>query len=259
MTKVAVLGDIHANARALKSALSTVDRDGYDILVFLGDLLTYGIDVAETLELVNSRLEAGNAILLQGNHDALYRDLLMGDSTYRDSLPDWIKESVDLTFDKLPAYVWSKLSFQNEFIIDNILFSHANPFGAKDWQYLKTEADHICALEAMRTRGLQVGIFGHTHRAKWFRSFDGISYFESKQYGGLDFPAAHILNAGSVGQPRDKLDPTTSVLWISVPGNCDFVASFRFENFSWDTFGHKQSLETSNFSSDTLARLRTFF
>jgi hypothetical protein len=183
----------------------------------------------------------------------------MGDSAYRDSLPSWIKESVDWTCDKLSPNVWFKLSFQDELILNNILFSHANPFGAKIWQYLNTDADHAFALKAMLTRGLRVGIFGHTHRAKWFRSSDGKGYFEFKQSGELDFLATHILNAGSVGQPRDKFDPTTSVLWISIPSNCDSVACFRFEKFFWDIIEHKKNLETSNFSSETLARLRAFF
>jgi len=88
--RVAVLGDIHANINALRAALKIVDGGGYDRLVMLGDLLTYGVDVVETLELVGERLVGGHTTLLRGNHDALYRDLLLGKYDYINQMPEWI-------------------------------------------------------------------------------------------------------------------------------------------------------------------------
>ena len=114
--RVAVLGDIHANVRALQAALKIADEGGYDQLILLGDLLTYGIDVVETLELVGSRLSSGRTVLLRGNHDALYQDLLDGNLAYKYQLPIWIRESVEWTLNRLPLDIWSKLSFKNELI-----------------------------------------------------------------------------------------------------------------------------------------------
>src|SRR5690242_11010485 len=95
--RLAILGDIHANAGALNGALTTADSSGYDLLILLGDLLTYGTDVEETLQLVLDRQSQGNTILLRGNHDTLYQELLCGDSKYFQQLPGWLRESVEWT------------------------------------------------------------------------------------------------------------------------------------------------------------------
>lgn len=257
--RVAVLGDVHANARALQAALNIADQGGYDQLILLGDLLTYGVDVVATLELVSDRLLDGRTVLLRGNHDALYRDLLDGDSTYHDQLPMWIRESVDWTLERLPLDIWSRLSFKDDFEIQQILFSHANPFGAEKWQYLNTEAEHACAAEALLARGLHVGVFGHTHRAKWYRHFESHGGFESNQCGYLDYPAVHVLNAGSVGQPRDRANPVAAVLWITIPDEPISTPSFQLERLIWNVVEHMQGLAASGLSAGTVAQLSEFF
>ena len=85
--RLAVIGDVHENLRALQWALKIADEIGYDQLILLGDLLTYGVDVVETLELVSNRLMSSSKVLLRGNHDTLYQDLLDGNSIYYDQLP----------------------------------------------------------------------------------------------------------------------------------------------------------------------------
>lgn len=257
--RVAVLGDVHANARALQAALNIADQGGYDQLILLGDLLTYGVDVVATLELVSDRLSNGRTVLLRGNHDALYRDLLDGDSTYHDQLPFWIKESVDWTLERLPLDIWSQLSFKNDFEIQQFLFSHANPFGPEKWQYLNTEAEHASAADALLTRGLHVGVFGHTHRAKWYRHFEGHGRFEAVQCGYLDYPAVHVLNAGSVGQPRDRANPVAAVLWITVPNARISTPRFQLERLTWNVTDHIRDLAASGLSIGTVAQLSEFF
>jgi len=257
--RVAVLGDIHANVRALQAALKIADEGGYDQLIFLGDLLTYGIDVVETLELVGERLASERAALLRGNHDALYRDMLQGNSTYLDKLPVWIKESVEWTLDRLPLDVWSNISFKDELQIQRILFSHANPFGPEKWQYLNTVVEHANAAEALLVRGVHVGIFGHTHRAKWYRHLNNHGDLNSNKFGELDYPAVHVLNAGSIGQPRDNANPVAAVLWLTIPDNSITAPSFTLQAFSWDVAGHMQGLAANKLSTDTVTRLSEFF
>lgn len=257
--RVAVLGDIHANMRALKAALKIADAGGYDQLILLGDLLTYGVDVIETLELVGERLASGRAVLLRGNHDALYRDLLAGNSTYHSQLPTWIKESVEWTLDRLPLDAWHQLFFKDDLKIQQFLFSHANPFGPEKWQYLNTAAEHASAAEALLARGMHVGVFGHTHRTKWYRHSDNHGGFESNQFGELDYPAVHVLNAGSIGQPRDRANPVASVLWMTIPDDRITTPSFKLQGFTWDMVGHMRGLAASELSPGTLARLSAFF
>ena len=257
--RVAVLGDIHANISALRAALKIVDAGGYDRLVMLGDLLTYGVDVAETIELVGERLLGGHTTLLRGNHDALYRDLLLGKCGYINQLPEWIRESIDWTFGQLPLNAWNQLLFDDDLIIQQCLFSHANPFGIERWQYLNTELEHANAAEALLAKGMHVGVFGHTHRTKWYRHRDHQGCFLSSPFGELDKGAVHILNAGSIGQPRDKKDPVAAVLWMTISDDHTTVPRFKLEVFSWDMVGHINGLASGMFSSDTFMRLAGFF
>ena len=257
--RVAVIGDVHANAVALQGALKIADEGVYDQLIFLGDLLTYGADVVETLELIRDRLATGNTVLLRGNHDALYRDLLKGISTYYNQLPVWIKESVMWTLDQLPFDIWSQLSFKEEYKIQEFLFSHANPFGPEKWGYLNTKAEHACAAEALLERGLRVGVFGHTHRTKWYRYSSEFGGFESNLCGELDFHAVHVLNAGSIGQPRDRANTASYVLWLTIGSDCATPSSFELQKFNWDVARYMKRVAVSGQSAETLTRISAFF
>lgn len=257
--RVAVLGDIHANVRALRAALDVVDYSGYDQLIFIGDLLTYGIDVIETLELIEQHLATGRAALLRGNHDALYRDMLSGSSSYYEQLPIWIRESVDLTLGQLTIDLWSEFVFQDEIQIHNTLFSHANPFGPEKWGYLNSEVEHADAARELGVRGLRNGIFGHTHRAKWYRHREANGYFKADKFGDLDFSSINILNSGAIGQPRDVNELSSFVLWLNFPNDSLVAPSFKFERFPWDVSGYLRGLESSKLSRDTVKKLSSFF
>src|ERR1035437_7602063 len=60
--KILVVSDIHANLEALQAVL----RESHDELWVLGDLVNYGPNPCEVLELI--RLHA--ALVVQGNHDS---------------------------------------------------------------------------------------------------------------------------------------------------------------------------------------------
>lgn len=259
--RIAVLGDVHANARALAAALSTVDAAGYDRLVMVGDLLTYGIDVEATLELVRQRSADARTVLLRGNHDALYRDLQAGGSEYGGRLPHWIRESVEWTLARLPSDLWQCLPFADEWCVDTMLFAHAGPFGAGQWAYLDSEADHARAARELDERGFRAGVFGHTHRGKWYRILDGEGRFLPQPAGELGRDAVHILNAGAIGQPRDASDRRPFVLWLTVGGGGPAAGTIRFarQYFEYDVAAHVRALAGSGLSAATVDRLAGFF
>lgn len=255
--RIAVVGDIHANALALAAALDCVDRSGTDLLVFLGDLLTYGADVEQTLDLVLERLQQGNAVLLRGNHDALYEGLLGSGSEYAGRLPEWIRESADWTLRRLPQQRWRQLAFTDEHRVGEVLFAHANPFGPGDWRYLNTEAEHAQAAEALRSRGLQAGVFGHSHRTKWYESHPQGSGFREPGTGSLRAGAVSVLNAGAVGQPRDASSLRAHVLWLRPSGSG--TTEVEFEPLEYDQAAHLARLQGTGLSAGTLMRLGQFF
>lgn len=258
--RIAVIGDVHANARALTAALAVADSGGYDQLVLLGDLLTYGADVRETLELVIDRITDGRTILLRGNHDALYGEMLEGASEYGDRLPAWIMESVMWSLARLPADLWSALPFRDAYERTGFLFCHANPFGPANWEYLNGETEYVRAAETLRERRFRLGVFGHTHRTKWYRHFSGPgSGFDLRACGDLEQNAVHVLNAGAIGQPRDASNPAPHVLWLNVVDDSGAAASFKLQRFNYDVTNHLQRVNASGLSAVTLAHIVAFF
>jgi predicted phosphodiesterase len=258
--RVAVLGDVHANAAALTAALAAVDAAGYDRLVFLGDLLTYGVDVQETLEIVQNRVGDGRSVVLLGNHDAIYRDILSGrESSYAAGLPAWIRESVDWTVDRLHGSHWHELQFEQDVTIAGSFFSHANPFGPGQWMYLNSENEHFHAALQLRERGVSVGVFGHTHRIKWYSLIGEAGAFRTHFSGAVDDGAIHILNAGAVGQPRDLREVSPSVLWLDVDSDGGTARSFERQMFDYDVGSHLRKIQRSGLSKVTVSRIVDFF
>lgn len=256
--RLAIVGDIHANAGALRGALAQIDGQGCDQLILLGDLLTYGVDVEETLELVAARLMRGRTVLLRGNHDALYEDLLAGEKGgYVSRLPDWIRDSVEWTQARLSPALWSQLRFHDEVARQNLLLSHANPFGAGRWEYLNTEGENLAAVSALQRRGFQAGIFGHTHRVKCFQHAGDQGGFFAAASGDLDPGKLYVFNAGSVGQPRDRDDPSPYVLWFTdtaMQGGWQF----SYQRFSYDLDAYLAGIRGSDLAVRSKDKICSF-
>ncbi len=81
--KLAVLTDVHANLPALRAALRALEREGFDLLIHLGDAVATGTFPYECLELL---LSIPRAQFIMGNHDALFA------SGLPTPLPAWMSE-----------------------------------------------------------------------------------------------------------------------------------------------------------------------
>ena len=104
----AVVGDIHANIFALDACLDSLKKFQnnqnfkLDKIIFIGDLLTYGTHINDTLEKLISFSLKNNVEFILGNHDEMYHQLIVREeSSYFAKLPERIKLSVDLTLEKL--------------------------------------------------------------------------------------------------------------------------------------------------------------
>lgn len=259
--RIAVIGDIHANAEALRLALAAVDRRGCDHCVLLGDLLTYGIDVTETLNLVSEALVDPRFILLRGNHDAMYSELLYGRSDYADGLPGWIGDSVEWTIERLDRPQWLTLSFRDEWVAGHWLFSHANPYRANDWRYLNSVEDHANASECLIRRGLALGVFGHTHRARAYSRCNGLEDWRCFINEPGKIPAGShglILNAGSPGQPREREFCSAHMLWLEMTEDGSGAGDFWFEVLPYNLSGLTSRLFRAGLSERLLLRLKAY-
>jgi predicted phosphodiesterase len=238
--KIAVISDIHSAADHFRDALHAARSEGFDRLVILGDLFTYGPDPAETLDMAEEAVSVDGAIVITGNHDLLYMRGPQSEE-YRARLPEWIRESVDWTTARLEdCDRVGELPWQSEFEQDGVLLSHANPFGFGDWTYLSDEESMAAAARQLRERSFDWGVFGHVHRFRLLVSPDR---------------RAGVATVGSIGQPRDQAERFSQ--WAMVTLGPEFSMEQRRVERDWS--GTIEKIRKSTMSEGTKERLCRFY
>ncbi len=236
--RIAAFTDIHAQSDALRSALAAARRQGFDLLLILGDLLTYGVDPVGTLELVQEAAARDGAVLLAGNHDLLYRAGDPGED-YRTALPDWLRESIEWTAARVPDGAMDTFDWRPSWSEGPLFAAHANPYAFGDWRYIRTIEDAQDAAAALQARGHRFGLFGHVHR---LRRFDG--------------DAATVVTLASLGQPRDALDQEPCWAMVDLEGDTMTVTPHAVD---FDRQAHMRAIRATGLSPATQERLCRFF
>jgi predicted phosphodiesterase len=200
-----VLSDVHGNLPALEAVLADADAAGAERVWCLGDLVGYGAQPDECVQLASERCD----VCLAGNHDLG----VLGSIDISDFSPHaavaarWTREHASRsTLDFLGG-----LSSSDE--SQAVGLYHASP---RDpiWEYVLSGSQAADCMDAM---GPRVGAIGHTHVALRFtRGADGM---EGEAVAGgtrHDVSASDwLVNPGSVGQPRDG-DPRAGWLLLDV-------------------------------------------
>lgn len=233
--KIAFLSDIHSAATPYAAALEEARREGFDQLIILGDLLTYGPEPERSIELTQEAVERDEAILILGNHDVIYRD----GNGYDRPLPEWIRESIEWTRERLGADPLGMFDWQEQWSSGPLLVSHANPFGSGDWSYLRTRDDCARAARSLVEQGFAFGVFGHIHRPM--------------HYEGA---GAAVFTVGSVGQPRNREDPRPQWAMGELAGG-NFTLTLRPLEHDWRD--HCRALRSTNMSEATIEQLCRFY
>ena len=115
----AAIGDIHGNIFALDACFNSLEQFQknqdlkLDKIFIMGDLLTYGTNVNDTLDKLINFSENNNVEFILGNHDEMYHKLLNGEnSIYFENLPDWIRFSVDSTLKKIDSELFKSIKMK---------------------------------------------------------------------------------------------------------------------------------------------------
>ena len=193
-----VISDIHGNLEALEAVLRVADGR-YDQVLVLGDLVGYGADPNGVVDRVRG---LAPHTVIRGNHDKVAAGLDDGESfnavarsavlwTYEALTPDNREYLATLPAGPLP--------------IDALIeICHGTPFDEDAYLF-----DDLDALRAFESATRPVCLFGHTHVAVAFRHEDGVFDIVAGpgDTAGTRFEfaddARYLINAGSVGQPRD--------------------------------------------------------
>jgi len=211
----AVISDIHGNAEALRAVLDDIDRRGAERIICLGDIIGYGPDPLECVDLVRKRC----AWSLMGNHDfgVLYEPTNFNPGA--ESAAFWTREQFDAEPDEtLRAQRYEFLGKLRVRVVEplsgdrTILAVHGSPRRPIN-EYIFPD-DVMAApdkLDAVFERVEKIAIVGHTHVPGVFT--DEPDFYPPAELGDWSYrfngDEKAIINVGSVGQPRD-LDPRAS-------------------------------------------------
>lgn len=218
---IALISDIHANLTALKAVMADIDKREIKRVVCLGDIVGYGPNPVECLDVVMERCEWA----LMGNHDfaVLYEPTSFNTSAEQAAF--WTRRQFELEPD--PVKQRRRWEFMGNLLIrnkvENALWVHASP--------RRPINEYIFPDDVMTSPGKMQSIFdrtdgrcfcGHTH-------VPGVFTDEPDFYPPADLGNTHsfsdrekvIVNPGSVGQPRDR-DPRASYAILN-EDTVDFV------------------------------------
>lgn len=245
---ITVVSDLHSNKRAIKAALEVVKQRRTDKLIILGDILTYGIDTVETMEMIQKELDGG-AELITGNHDEMYLDLIAGRPGKFPRLRPDLRESILYNYNLMDQKQFAAWPWKKEIVHNKVYFSHANPYG-DTWQYVKDKEDFQMAGLKLRHMKHLAGVFGHTHRAAHFGLLNG--FIPAINGLGDD---TFVINPGSVGQPRSNVKQATL---LRLSSHNDKLWA-EIEGVPYDVQAHVQDIQNSSLSPYTKSILSGFF
>ena len=69
MSRYAILSDVHGNLFALKEVVKDLNNQNIDFIIFLGDLIDYGMQSNEVIEYVRDNLSSKIICNIWGNHE----------------------------------------------------------------------------------------------------------------------------------------------------------------------------------------------
>ncbi len=201
--RVAVFSDIHSNLEALEAVFDHAAGQKVDRYVCLGDVVGYGANPNECIELIQSLPDCPCVL---GNHDAAVLGIPNNMKPEARIVINWTREVLSKTG------IWFLKEMEDLIKWDDISFCHSNPYRPRNWYYVSEKTYISSSFARSKAKILFVG---HTHvpvaitRKNFF-----CVYIRSPQHT-MVVPAAElnrqIFNTGSVGQPRDG-DPRASYL-----------------------------------------------
>ncbi len=191
--RYAIVSDIHSNVQAWKAVLLDIRSISVDRIISLGDLIGYGPNPAEVLELVHADV---NHFIL-GNHDAALCEM-MDVSCFNEAARDILFWTRDQVGDAAVRFLRRQaLQIQGcGFRCVHGEFSQPGCF-----QYIMEPND---ALPSWQIVDEDLLFMGHTHRPGIFTlGPDRQPRLDPPHDITLEAGIRYFINPGSVGQPRD--------------------------------------------------------
>lgn len=194
-----LVSDLHSNAAALRAVLARVRRKKFDRIVCLGDFVGYGAEPNQVLDCM--RTIRTPKLYVRGNHDRVAAGL---------------DEATGFNHAARYAALWTRdhLSKPNRdflrklpvgpLVRGDVVACHGSPFDEDEYVFHEGHAARVFSMNEGRFI-----LYGHTHLPVVFSIDEAAGSIRGLAIRGdatlkLERDMRHVINPGSVGQPRDR-------------------------------------------------------
>lgn len=238
MNRVTIFGDIHGNLPALQAVLADMEAHDLSPLYCLGDLVGYGTFPNEVIETIRER----NIPTIMGNYDQG-----VGNSSddcgcaYTSKVAEELgKRSIawsnQNTTDENKSYL-RQLTGQIPLELDGVRVRLVHGSPRKINEYLFADRPDATLERLLDLTEANVLVCGHTH----------IPYHRILPSG------RHVVNAGSVGKPKDGNPQACYVVMETTDNKLTVI----FRRVPYDIEGMARAIEASDMPSEYAEMLRT--
>ncbi len=205
--RIAVISDIHGNLEALTRVLDDIQSRHVDRIVSLGDNIGYGADSEQVIQLLISN----DIPSVLGNHEAaaLYDDVF---NWYKGET----KKAIEIALGSLSVeslrYIRELKTAVSQ---SGCLFVHGLP--PDSFRLYLNQAGDDALRRIFKEMKEDICFVGHTHKLRCVCCENNHILFRRMNETSLKLgkEQKYIINAGSVGQPRDGTAKATYVIWDS--------------------------------------------
>lgn len=236
--RYAVFSDVHSNLEAFLACLDFLKNAKIDKYFFLGDIVGYGADPKECIFL----LRALNANCVAGNHDRVAVGLTDIDYFNNDAKRSvlWTRENISEA-DRLFLLGLELVKEAKGYCLVHGTLNHPEKF-----DYMADARRAVKDFYALKTK---VCFLGHSHRhGIYIEDADKIIYQEPVTLV-LEEGRRYIVNAGSVGQPRDG-DPRACFCIYD-----EEASIFEFQRVSYDVASAQKKIIKAGLPESLAIRL----
>ena len=225
----ALISDIHSNIEALTTVLQDIEERGIQTIYCLGDVVGYGANPKECLDLVIEKTES----CVQGNHDYAVLFEPTNFNTGDEAASYWTRRVLEEEPDpNKRAQRWNYLGRQRmrwtmkskmADVQAQLDFVHASPRRPiNEYVFPEDAFSNPEKIETLFDRFERLCFIGHTHVPGVFlESTEFCTPEDLDDVFEVEPGTKALINVGSVGQPRDR-DPRASYCLIE-PDQVSFV------------------------------------
>ncbi len=194
MMHFAVISDVHANFEALIAVLEDINRKGLEDIFFLGDAVGYGPNPNECIDLLQKKCK----ILIAGNHD--WGVLGITDIKYFNEYARYAIEWTKHVLNEETERILRSFLLKKELHEMDIFFVHSTPKAPDEWHYIFTLWDAEINFHYFQNKFC---FLGHSHQPFIIEKAPSGELVTYRETATIKKGCRYIINAGSIGQPRD--------------------------------------------------------